>query len=204
MNFLETLDQLNDWKNLPAYRAEPRVDFIVAGALPEIIKNKFNCNIKLIIPELPIRIGTIYDKILSDKSYKVDFYILLEGDKHVFIEFKTDSGSRRGKQDEYLLASKNVGMKAILDGILKIYSVTTYKSKYKYLINKLESAKLITNSGTNYNPSNSQDDIDIFYIQPKAIKANEIGFEEVSNIISKSEDPIYRKFSEILLKWSNN
>jgi hypothetical protein len=204
MNFLETLEQLNDWKKLPAYRAEPRVDFIVAGALPEIIKSKFNSNIEIIIPELPIRIGTIYNNGTSDKSYKVDFYILLESGRHLFIEFKTDSGSRRNKQDEYLLASQKVGMKAILDGVLKIYSATTYMTKYKYLIDKLESAKLITNSGTNYSPSNSQDEIEIIYIQPKAAKSNEIGFEEVSNIIGKSEDPIYRKFSEILLSWSDN
>src|SRR3989339_744735 len=174
MKIYETLNWLNDWKKLPAYKAEPRVDFIVAGTLPEIIKNKYNCNINVIIPELPIRIGSIYKDLDIDKSYKVDFYLYLENGKHLFIEFKTDSGSRRVKQDKYLLASQSVGMKAILDGIIKINSVTNYKTKYSHLIKKLLTAGLILESNSNYQPNIVQYEIEILYIQPKAISSNEI------------------------------
>lgn len=204
MNIYETLNWLNDWKKLPAYKAEPRVDFIVAGALPEIIKKKYNCNIKVIIPELPIRIGSIYKDLDIDKSYKVDFYLYLENGKHLFIEFKTDSGSRREKQDKYLLASQNVGMKEILDGIIKINSVTTYKTKYSYLIKRLLAAHLIIENNSEYEANILQDVIEILYIQPKATKLNEIGFDEISKLMRESDDEFYKMFSEILFSWSND
>lgn len=204
MKIYETLNWLNDWKKLPAYKAEPRVDFIVAGALPEIIKNKYNCNISVIIPELPIRIGSIYKDLDIDKSYKVDFYLHLENRKHLFIEFKTDSGSRRVKQDKYLLASQSVGMKAILDGIIKIYSVTNYKTKYSHLMKKLLTAGLISESNSIYQPTVIQNEIEILYIQPKAEQQNEIGFDEVAKLMSESEDIFYKKFSEILFSWSKD
>lgn len=204
MNIAETLNWLNDWKKLPAYKAEPRVDFLVAGALPEIIRKKYNCNIKVIIPELPIRIGSIYKDLDIDKSYKVDFYIYLENGEHLFIEFKTDSGSRRLKQDKYLLASKNVGMKAILDGIIKINSVTTYKVKYSHLIKKLLAFGLIKESSSGYAVNILQDAIEILYIQPKATNFNEIGFDEISKLMSESNDEFYKMFSEILFSWSND
>lgn len=204
MKIYETLNWLNDWKKLPAYKAEPRVDFIVAGALPEIIKNKYNCNISVIIPELPIRIGSIYKDLDIDKSYKVDFYLYLENGKHLFIEFKTDSGSRRVKQDKYLIASQSVGMKAILDGIIKIYSVTNYKTKYSHLMKKLLTAGLISESNSIYQPTVIQNEIEILYIQPKAEQQNEIGFDEVAKLMSESEDIFYKKFSEILFSWSKD
>jgi hypothetical protein len=204
MKIYETLNWLNDWKKLPAYKAEPRVDFIVAGALPEIIQNKYNCNIKVIIPELPIRIGSIYKDLDIDKSYKVDFYLYLENGKHLFIEFKTDSGSRRLKQDKYLLASQSVGMKVILDGIIKINSVTNYKTKYSHLMKKLLIAGLITESNSIYQPEIVQNEIEILYIQPKAEQQNEMGFDEVAKLMSESEDIFYKKFSEILFSWSKD
>lgn len=204
MNIKKTLDWLNDWKKLPSYKAEPRVDFIVAGALPEIIKKKYGCNIKVIIPELPIRIGTIYKNIPIDKSYKVDFYVNLENGKHLFIEFKTDSGSRRAKQDKYLLASQNVGMKAILDGIIKINSVTKYKAKYSHLIKKLLTAGLVLGNNPNYKANIVRNEIDVLYIQPKAINSNEIGFDVISKMMSESDDAFYQIFSEILFSWSND
>jgi len=204
MNILKTLDLLDDWKKLPAYKAEPRVDFIVAGALPEILQRRYGCKVNIIIPELPIRIGSIYENIQIDKSYKVDFYVNLENEKHLFIEFKTDSNSRRIKQDKYLLASQEVGMKVILEGIIKINAVTTYKNKYNYLINKLIDAKLIWNDKSSYKPIISHNQIEILYIQPKAKNTNEIGFNEVSNIMNESEDIFYKRFSEILSSWSND
>ena len=60
MNFLETLEMLDDWKKLPAYKAEPRVDFIVSRVFPELMKERYNSKIKLIIPELPIRLLELF------------------------------------------------------------------------------------------------------------------------------------------------
>ncbi len=46
--------------------------------------------------------------------------------------------------------------------------------------------------------------IDILYIQPKAKKQNEIGFDEISKIMKNSNDKFYKHFGKILESWSNN
>ena len=198
MNFIQTLDSLLDWKKLPAYRAEPRVDFIVAGALPEIIKLKYKSEVKLIIPELPIRIGTIYSKLKTNKSYKVDFYVLLKNGKNIFIEFKTDSSSRRDQQDKYLIASENAGMGKIVQGIIDISSATTYKKKYKYLLNKLIENSLVSQNEHGYKEIVKNDKIDILFIQPHSNNKNEIGFEEIAELMVNSNDKLYKHFGNIL------
>ncbi len=204
MNIIKTIDLLLDWKKLPAYRAEPRVDFIVAGALPEILRERYNEEIKLIIPELPIRIGSIYPKININKSYKVDFYVLLNNGKNIFIEFKTDSNSIRTEQDKYLEAAQNVGMKKILEGIVEISKASTYKTKYSYLINKLISNSLLSVTKDGFKVKVKSNKIDLLYILPKAKKQNEIGFDEVGEIMKNSNDKFYKHFGEILQSWSNN
>lgn len=207
MDFIKTLDLLKDWKQLPSYRAEPRVDFIVVGALPEIMKYHFNDEVDLIIPELPIRIGSIDEKnSLLNKSFKVDFYVLLKSGRNIFIEFKTDSKSRRDKQDKYLIASREVGMKNILDGIIKINDATEsrYKHKYAHLIDKLTDYDLLEKKEHELSVICKNDVIDILYIQPKSKNDYEIGFEKVSELMLNSNDRVYQHFGEILKSWSNN
>lgn len=204
MNFINTLDSLLDWKNLPAYKAEPRVDFIVAGALPEIIRHKFNEEIDLIIPEFPIRIGSIYPDKNINRSFKLDFYLLLKSGRNIFIEFKTDSGSRREKQDKYLKASEKVGLKVLMDGVIKIYNATTYKKKYLYLIEKLISKSLLSVVDNKITETVKNELIEIVYIQPQSKNENEIGFDEISELMKKSDDKLYQHFGEILKSWSDN
>ena len=117
----EYFDMLEDWKRLPAYKLEVRIDSLVGFALPKVLELRFGLRTKKIIPELPIRLGTVHPKHdgkpFADRSYKVDFYVRTECEQNLFIEFKSDSGSRRGKQDEYLQLSAQAKMGAIVDGI---------------------------------------------------------------------------------------
>ena len=109
--------------------------------------------------------------------------MLLENGNNIFIEFKTDSSSRRDKQDENLkVCLQNVGMKEILNGILKIYSATTYKRKYFYLINKLTNAELLLEKSLGYEIIPSSDAIEILYIQPISKEENEIGLIKYQNL----------------------
>lgn len=204
MDYNNTLNLLRDWKKLPAYRAEPRIDFIVAGALPEIIKDKYGCNIRLLIPEFPIRIGTIEENGHSNLSKKVDFYVYLENGEHIFIEFKSDSHSRRIKQDKYLLDAQRIGMIALLNGIINISLKTRFRIKYSYLIEKLINAELISLNDNNHKVIVTADKIKILYIQPKAKRDNEISFTKISQIMKDSNDLFYEKFSEMLLSWSDD
>lgn len=119
MNWNEYFAMMEDWKQLPAYRAEPRIDSLIGFYLPDMAMTADFCNEKIIgiVPELPIRFGTVKpdlnEEVYADKSYKVDFYLLGASGKNYFIEFKTDSDSRRDKQDTYLDEARRVGMEAV-------------------------------------------------------------------------------------------
>lgn len=197
----DALEFLRKWKTLPNYRAEPRVDYLISLAFPDLIYDIYKSNISVIIPELPIRIGNLGRDNDSDKSYKVDYYLLLEDGRNIFIELKTDLSSRRKKQDDYLKAAKSIKMSGILDGIVKIYNATTYKLKYKMLIDLLIENDLIT---TNFKTCNKCDDIDILYIQPNGDESNIFNFEKISKYFITSNDPFLEKFGRLLLEWSSN
>jgi hypothetical protein len=169
---------LRDWKRLPAYRAEPRVDSIVGFALPEILLHNRNERVTLVIPELPLRIGSVQPqhegKSFSNKSYKVDFFVMTESGKNYLVEFKTDSGSRREKQDDYLHAARTEGLGAVVEGILKLYQATTYKKKYRYLLAELEEAGLVSSESAGYAASVADDRLHVLYVQPHA-KDDDLG-----------------------------
>jgi hypothetical protein len=77
MNWNEYFAMMEDWKQLPAYRAEPRIDSFIGFYLPDMLADFCGEKMTGIIPELPIRLGTVKphlnEESYADKSYKVDF-----------------------------------------------------------------------------------------------------------------------------------
>ena len=75
----EYFEMLEDWKLLPAYKLEPRIDSLVGFALQTASADLLDVQCKILIPELPIRLGTVHPQhegtTLENRSYKVDFYI---------------------------------------------------------------------------------------------------------------------------------
>jgi len=68
--------QLDDWRYLPAYQLERRADIFFSIYLTDIFKSKFNQDIEYIIPELPVRIGTLYKHSKFNNpnlSFKIDY-----------------------------------------------------------------------------------------------------------------------------------
>ena len=191
----EYFNMLVDWKKFPAYRMEPRVDSMIGLFLPVILKNNLGVNIAATIPEFPIRLGSVRPEVehtsYSSKSYKVDFYCLTDAGDNLFIEFKTDSSSRRENQDDYLKKSTDVGFETLMDGVIKIYNVTTYKSKYLHLIERLISIGLVERNGKQFSSSVANRKIGIVYIQPKTteVKFGEkiIDFYSVANTLRMIE-----------------
>jgi len=134
MDWKSYFTMLSDWKKLPAYKAEPRIDSLIGYYLKQILADYCHDNIIGIIPELPIRLGTIdskkyQDTNFADRSYKVDFYLLSSNGTNYLVEFKTDMGSISDKQRWYLNKAKDMGMEALVQGICRIASVSTYKEK---------------------------------------------------------------------------
>ena len=100
-------DRMDAWRHLPNYQLERRADLFFSLYLPKVLEEKLGFPVReRLIPEFPVRIGTIYPHIPINKSFKIDYVALSEdGSKAVLVELKTEGMSRRSSQDKYLLAS---------------------------------------------------------------------------------------------------
>lgn len=141
----ELFDRMDKWRHFPNYQLERRADIFFSLYLPEVLEVRlgFPMNPDL-APEFPVRIGTINPLIETDKSYKID-YLALSADKaeSVYVELKTDVASLRDSQKKYLQDSQQVGLRALLCGICKIFRVTNAKRKYFALMLHLEQMGLL-------------------------------------------------------------
>lgn len=211
MNWQDYFETMRDWKKLPAYKAEPRIDSLVGFHLQEIAGEYLGDKMRGIIPELPIRLGTVKptldDKNYADKSYKVDFFLAGASGRNYFVEFKTDSGSRRDAQDTYLAEAREAGMRAIVEGIVRIASVSSYREKYDHLIAKLINLGLLSQDRQFKGPS---DEIVIVYVQPRALAGEEssqvIDFPTVAHWLKTRPNggPFETCFADALLAWSKD
>lgn len=216
------LDRMDTWRHLPSYQLERRADILFSLYLQQVLLEKIGTDISdFFVPEFPVRIGTIYPHISTDKSYKIDFVaVSKKGDIAYLIELKTDGSSRRDSQDKYLLAAQTVGMKALLEGVVKIFNATQAKRKYFHLLKQLE------NMGQIVIPTNMNEIIlrksligineasksiqivtqvakcKILYIQPKGEAENIISFREFAGIIENNNDSLSRRFSQSLREWA--
>lgn len=207
MDWAEYFKMMIDWKKLPAYKAEPRIDSLIGFFMKHILEDFFNEHFSEIIPELPIRLGTVRPelnkKAYAERSYKVDFFAIGNKGVNYLIEFKTDTKSRRTKQDEYLKAAKTLGTKDLIDGILRISDVSSYKKKYNHLKNKLNKVGLLDE---NFEYSNKNNRLEIVYVQPSN-HDNEnlvIDFNWIANWLeSYNKAGIFEKeFADALRTWS--
>ena len=212
MNFHKYFKILKDWKRLPAYRLEPRIDSFIGFFLPDILKENPGMDIKDVkIPELPIRLGTVDPEKEgtnhADRSYKVDFYVQDSDGLHYFIEVKSDMDSRRDSQDKYLKKSVECGMQRIVEGIIRIAEVSTYKKKYNYLKEKLRELGIIDNEERF---TGSKNEIQVIYIQPRILKEDNdkrvIDFKTIAEILKKKypSDEFVKEFAKALNIWSKD
>ena len=209
MNWNSYFEMLKDWKLLPAYKVEPRIDSLIGYYLPKIISDFFGVETIGIIPELPIRLATVKPEhegtFYADRSYKVDFLIVGNIGLNYLVEFKTDSKSRRDDQDKYLTEAKTLGTQSIIEGIIQISNVSTFKLKYKHLKGKLHTCGLIDSEHryTGLNPG-----FEIIYVQPTNNKneKNVIDFIWISNWLKLNypQTEFENEFAKALLVWSKD
>ena len=200
-------DNLDLWRNLPAYQLERRADIFFSIYLPEILSQKVGIDIEGVIPEFPIRVGTIQPEHDINKSFKVDYLAKAkDGRTILFVELKTDHSSRRGKQDWYLQRASQVGIVELLVGLRQICKVTKSRRKYRILLGLLQELGLIVMDDVEaFEIVPAKYTIQVIYIQPNnpGGQENVITFKEVSQWIENHEDELSRRFSKSLLKWSN-
>lgn len=215
-------DRMDEWRHLPSYQLERRADLFFSLYLPEALERRFGVPISdTIIPEFPVRIGTIYPSVPINKSYKID-YVAFTRDLTgaFFVELKTDRGSRRPKQDRYLRAARDAGMPALLSGLVEIFRATESKRKYFRLLSLLARIGLlripdemgaVIGSGSLVGISELARRIEItcpvrsceiVYLQPSGDAPDVLDFDEFSESVLAHGDDFSRRFARSLVEWS--
>ena len=224
MKQIDTLfDRMDAWRHLPNYQLERRADLFFSLYLPEVLEAKLGFPVAdHIVPEFPVRIGTIYPDIPIDKSYKIDYVALsADADKAVLVELKTEGASRRDNQDKYLLASREAGFPALLGGVLDIFRATNSKRKYFALLELLESMGLLRipmKMNDIMSQANLQGAVEasrkveitthatesiIVYVQPNGEGDDIISFEDFRAVVQKHDDPVSQRFAQSLTEWAS-
>jgi hypothetical protein len=197
---------LDDWRNLPAYQLERRADIFFALYLEKIVQSKFGDTIDFIIPEFPLRLGTLSEGG-TNQSCKIDYIAVCEQvSKVYFIELKTDQTSRRGAQDEYLLKARQVNITGLIDGIIKIIGATKQKAKYKNLAAQLEKIGWTCMDGKVCKNTSKDYTIEVVYIQPLNENGDVdiISFQDVISALSDQGDDLTRRFIQSLERWKRS
>ena len=207
MDFSRYFSQLLDWKKLPAYKLENRVDSFIGYYLKDILAKFTGKSFRDIIPEFPLRVGTIYPSININKSYKVDFLGICEKGSHILVEIKTDLRSRRDEQDNYLEIAKEIKLEKLIDGLQKIYKATKadYKDKYRHLIDKLIQVKIMDDL---MEFCGDCEELEIIYIQPSnpGNKKNIIDFDFIIDFLKteSTQNTFEEEFIKVLQEWKKD
>ena len=216
-------DTLDRWRHFPAYQLERRADIFFAIYIREVVASFTETELaEVIIPELPIKRDLIWPDRPTNKSVKLDYCLFAkDGSKVYFVELKTDLGSRRPEQDEYLSRSVEVGFRAIVDGIRQIVLATTARQKYHHLVSALVAQGHLDvpadlddfvfpspRSGlkqklAEINVAESDPPIEVIYIQPTASGEDRcIDFETFASYVERHDDPLSRAFAHHLRRWT--
>ena len=137
----QVLCQLDDWRHLPAYQLERRVDVLFGMLLPTVIGTKYDVSPAscTVIPEFPLNKGKL-EISGNNQSVNVDFAVFFERrtEKHLcLVELKTDQHSISVPQIRTMGRAAEVGAMELLAGVLEAAQVSPRPRKYAHLIWKL-------------------------------------------------------------------
>ena len=138
-SMFKVLQKLDDWRHLPAYQLERRVDIFFGLLLPEFFESKFGVTDVTVIPEFPLRKGDLNDT-KDNRSVKVDFAVFgyKNGKGHLYlVELKTDMESLNIGQLCNMLKAKQLGFQRLLRAVKQVAKASHSKQKYDYLIRRL-------------------------------------------------------------------
>jgi hypothetical protein len=203
----ELFDLLDKWRYFPAYQLERRADIFFALYLKQIFNSKYGILIDYIIPEFPLRIGEIIDKEVNE-SFKIDYLCVSQVHQKVYlVELKTDSLSRRSKQDWYLGRAREINTAGLVNGLIKIYKATNQKNKYMNLLREVERIGWITVDNHQIINTSKPNDIQILYIQPEKHPDDTeevITFDDIISILKTNTDDVSSRFIQSLERWKIN
>lgn len=217
-------DNLDRFRHLPAYQLERRADAFFSVYLPGLVEEVTGVPLEdEILPELPIKRELVWAELPTHQSVKVDYALFSKDRRQVFfVELKTDVGSRRDAQDEYLEAATQLGFRKVLQGICDIFPKTKSYQKYCHLaatLSRLGYLELppdladfayptprrgLTERLAAIRPRGEDSSIEVLYVQPHATEGNRsIDFDQVAAYVARRPDPVSQAFAMHLLKWKS-
>jgi hypothetical protein len=189
---------LDSRRHLPSYQLERRADVFFSIYLPEYLNQRRGYDVQMVIPDFPIRVGTVRPLTDNNKSFKIDYFVKVSNPSMVIlVKLKTDIRSRRSEQDWYLAEAKKRGVRQFLIGLKKIVAATSPKSQFDYLLRSLECAGLIQFSDKrDFHILDGKHEISPMYIQPNATSSdNVITFAELADFVSEKSDDLSQRFA---------
>ena len=223
MKLIEQLfDSMDAWRHLPNYQLERRTDLFFSLYLPQVLETKLGFPVRsTLVPELPVRIGTIYPHIPINKSFKIDYLALsTDGRQAIFVELKTEGSSRRPAQDRYLTTARDAGLVRLLEGLLDIFRATTAQRKYFCLLERLAEMDLLDipvalrqiMKRSNLKGANEASRSirvtarvtrhRIVYVQPNGSGDDIVSFKDFRAVVEQYGDPVSQRFAKSLTEWA--
>ena len=214
---------LDNWRLLPSYRLEPRTDVFFGLFLPQALdRHLVPRGVEIdprLIPEFPLgQNGT-------KRSDKADFIALSTDRKHAFlIELKTDMGSLRHLQEDYLERAVKRGMPKILCDVRRMAKASNPRSRKKYfqLLRAMGGLGLMTlpqdfEQKARESPrrvvfecidriviASPAPSLSVIHVLPKAIDGKDcIDFETFARVV-ETRGRIGKRFAESLRDWTNS
>ena len=208
------LKNLDDWRNLPKYQMERRVDLFFGLVIRQIVAGHLGYDLErihpLVIPEFPFR----YNENGTDTNHTVNFdYVLFSGDLTTMyiVELKTDPDSYRDEQEKYLIEAAKAGFTEIIDGIDKVMdaTATNKRGKYNYLRGLLAREGLVSEEGPL--AALKQPTIELLYLGPlprkrdtaERLKGKFIELRVAADILTNTGGVVECRFAEFLREWEN-
>jgi hypothetical protein len=224
MSPLETVFRhLDQWRHLPNYQLERRADVFFSVYLKDVVEELVGVALAdKLIPELPIKRDLIWPELATNKSVKVDYALFARDRSRVFfVELKTDSGSRRDAQDDYLATAARIGFRPIVEGIREIVLSTTAHQKYHHLaaaLARLGYLRLPDDLEAHLYPTVQsglrarleaievepvEASVEVIYLQPEATAGDArcIDFARFAEHVERHADPLSEMFARALRGW---
>jgi hypothetical protein len=198
---------LDSWRNLPSYQQDRRANVFFSVYLPEYLRKRCGYDVQMVIPDFPVRVGTVRPLTDNNRSLKVDYLVkICNPSMVILVKLKMDMRSRRSEQDWYFDEAKKRGVRQLLVGLKKIVAATSPKSQYDFLLRSLESTGLIqlSNKG-DFRILDTKSEITTMYIQPNATSGeNVITFAELADFVSQQSDELSQRFAQSLREWAKS
>jgi hypothetical protein len=229
ISFETLLHRLDQWRSIPDYQLERRVDIFLSYYLKDVLSDHLQLVMdEFVIPEFPVHQRlTKNPPPRGELSDKIDFVIpSVDRLTVVFVELKTAMDSRRPCQCELMNKCADMQFIDVLRGVIDIARESKAYSKYATLLSHLESMGYIEIPeafwqldfhGSPYGYKRIIRQIKIIPIEAKILPvfiqprhdSNEsnivvIDFKELAKTIAKQNDPLSKALAQTLPKWSTD